>query len=83
MSKINDCIKFFGAIELTLRGHDVCDDSLNTGIYRCIIDLMGSLDSIMKDNIENNNVFKLYFQVGSKQAYKLHVKDIQGINKQN
>lgn len=37
LSKIIDCIKFCGAFELALRGHNEKSDSENPGIFRGLI----------------------------------------------
>lgn len=61
LSKIINCIRFCGAFELALRGHDESDSSNNPGIFRGLIDLVGSLDSEVKNHFDgstNNSAFK-------------------------
>lgn len=58
LSRIIDCIKFCGAFELALRGHDESDSSENRGIFLGLVDFVSSLDSAVKEHIESNNVFK-------------------------
>ena len=42
LSKIIDAVKFCGAFELALRGHDESDTSENPGIFRGLIDLVAT-----------------------------------------
>ena len=58
LSKIIDCIKFCGAFELALRGHDESDSSENPGIFRGLIDFVTSLDNAVREHMESNQVFK-------------------------
>ncbi|XP_010864295.2 zinc finger MYM-type protein 1-like [Esox lucius] len=57
LSKVLDCLKFCGAFELALKGHDEAKDS-DPGVFRGLVDFMGSLDSAMKDHLEATTVFK-------------------------
>lgn len=58
LSRIIDCIKFCGAFELALRGHDERETSENPGIFRGLVDLVSSLDDVLREHIENATVFK-------------------------
>ena len=58
LSKIIDAVKFCGAFELALRGHDESDKSENPGIFRGLIDLMASIDRELEVHLENATVFK-------------------------
>ncbi|CAH1998384.1 unnamed protein product [Acanthoscelides obtectus] len=58
LSKIIDCIKFCGAFELALRGHDEKDGSSNPGIFRGLINFTAELDIALKDHFEKSTVFK-------------------------
>jgi len=58
LSRIIDCIKFCGVFELALRGHDETGCSENPGIFRGLIDLVGSIDSAMKERKKDSTVFK-------------------------
>ncbi|XP_042073593.1 zinc finger MYM-type protein 1-like [Haplochromis burtoni] len=58
LSKIIDCIKFCGAFELAMRGHDESDSSDNPGIFRGLVDLMASIDHDLRQHLENATVFK-------------------------
>lgn len=58
LSKIIDCIKFCGAFELALRGHDEKDDSANPGIFKGLINFSTELDIALKDHFEKSTVFK-------------------------
>ena len=48
-------MKFCGAFELALRGHDERD---NPGIFRGLVDVVASLDSALKEHLESATVFK-------------------------
>ncbi|KAM4678573.1 zinc finger MYM-type protein 1-like isoform 1-T2 [Discoglossus pictus] len=58
LSKIIDCIRFCGAFELALRGHDESETSLNPGVFRGLVDLVGSIDSAMEQHLKTATVFK-------------------------
>ena len=58
LSKIIDAVKFCGAFELALRGHNESDPSENPGIFRALIDLMASIEREFEVHLENANVFK-------------------------
>ena len=46
LSKIIDCVKFCGAFELSLRGHDESESSENPGVFRGLVDFVASLDAV-------------------------------------
>lgn len=58
LNKILNCIKFCGAFELALRGHNETESSENPGIFRGLINFVAELDSIFKDHLENSKSFK-------------------------
>ncbi|XP_062268110.1 zinc finger MYM-type protein 1-like [Platichthys flesus] len=58
LSRIIDCIKFCGAFELALRGHDESESSDNPGIFRGLVDVVASLDGALKDDLDSATVFK-------------------------
>ncbi|XP_058629145.1 zinc finger MYM-type protein 1-like isoform X2 [Onychostoma macrolepis] len=58
LSRIIDCVKFCGAFELVLRGHDESETSDNPGIFRGLVDFVASLDGVLKEHLENATVFK-------------------------
>lgn len=58
LSKIINCVKFCGAFELAMRGHDETDSSDNAGIFRGLVDLMASIDRDLREHLENATVFK-------------------------
>lgn len=58
LKRIINCIKFCGKFELALRGHDEKSDSLNSGVFRGLIDFTSELDSILKEHLKNATVFK-------------------------
>lgn len=59
LGRLIDCIKFCGAFELALRGHDERVDSQNPGIFKGLVNLMAEIDTTLKSHIENskNSVF--------------------------
>ena len=58
LSKIIDCVKFCGAFELALRGHDETASSNNPGIFRGLVDLVASLDGVLEEHLKTATVFK-------------------------
>ena len=58
LSKVIDCIKFCGAFELALRGHDESGDSENPGIFLGLVDLISSRDCAVRENMENSKASK-------------------------
>lgn len=58
LNKILNCIKFCGAFELALRGHDESEFSENPGVFRGLINFVAELDSIFKDHLEHSKSFK-------------------------
>lgn len=54
LGRLIDCIKFCGAFELALRGHDERVDSQNPGIFRGLVNLMAEIDATLKSHIENS-----------------------------
>ena len=58
LARIIDCIKFCGAFELALRGHDESPDSNNPGIFRGLINFVAELDLILAEHLENATIFK-------------------------
>lgn len=58
LSKIIDCIKFCGAFELALPGHDEKEDSINPGIFLGLVDFVSSIDSAVREHMGQSTVFK-------------------------
>ena len=58
LSKIIDCIKFCGAFELALRGHDESAGSDNPGVFLGLVNFTASLDSVLSQHLESSTVFK-------------------------
>lgn len=58
LSKIINCIKFCGAFELALRGHDEGDTSENPGIFRGLINFSAELDATLSEHLKNASIFK-------------------------
>lgn len=58
LSKLIDCIKFCGAFELALRGHDESDTSDNPGVFLGLVDFVASLDTAMREHLDKATVFK-------------------------
>ncbi|XP_067284102.1 zinc finger MYM-type protein 1-like isoform X2 [Pseudorasbora parva] len=55
LSRIIDCVKFCGAFELALRESESLD---KPWIFRGLVDLVASLDGVLKEHLENATVFK-------------------------
>lgn len=58
LSKIIYCVLFYGKFELALRGHDECEDSLNSAIFKGVINFSVELDSSLQDPLSSATVFK-------------------------
>lgn len=58
LSRIIDCIKFCGAFELALRGHDETPDSANPGVFLGLVNFTAELDVIIKTHLETATVFR-------------------------
>lgn len=58
LMRIISCVKFCGAFELALRGHDESEGSENRGIFRELIDFTAELDVTLKEHLQNATVFK-------------------------
>ena len=58
LSKIIDCVKFCGAFELALHGHDESEGSENPGIFRGLVDFVASLDAVLHEHLQTATVFK-------------------------
>jgi hypothetical protein len=58
LSEIIDCIKFCGAFELALRGHDETENSGNPGIFLGLVDPVISTGSAVKERTESSSVVK-------------------------
>lgn len=58
LSKLIDCVKFCGAFELALRGHDETEASENPGIFRGLVNFASSLDAALKQHLEGATVFR-------------------------
>ncbi|XP_067249008.1 zinc finger MYM-type protein 1-like isoform X2 [Chanodichthys erythropterus] len=52
LSRIIDCVKFCGAFELALHGHDERESSDDPGIFRGLVDFVASLDGVLKEHLE-------------------------------
>ncbi|KAJ1203148.1 hypothetical protein NDU88_006942 [Pleurodeles waltl] len=58
LSKLIDCVKFCGAFELALRGHDETEESINPGVFRGLVDFVSGIDSAMEAHLKSATVFK-------------------------
>lgn len=58
LSKIIDCIRFCGVFELALRGYDETADSVNSGVFKGLINFFVELDYALKTHLEKATVFK-------------------------
>jgi hypothetical protein len=55
---IINCVRFCGAFELALRGHDESTSSSNPGVFRGLINFSADLDVALKEHLEKATVFK-------------------------
>lgn len=58
LKRIIDCIRFCGAFELALRGHDEKCDSENPGIFLGLINFTSEIDIILQTHLNDATVFK-------------------------
>ena len=58
LSKIIDCVKFCGAFELALWGHDENASSNNAGIFLGLVDFVAILDCVFEVHLKIATVFK-------------------------
>lgn len=58
LGKLIDCIKFCGAFELALRGHDEKDTSSNPGVFRGLVNFVAEIDNVMAEHLQSSRVFK-------------------------
>lgn len=58
LNQIINCIRFCGAFELALRGHDETKTSQNKGVFRELINFSAELDKDLKEHIEKSKIFK-------------------------
>ena len=58
LSRIIDGIKFCGAFELALRGHDETENSDNPGVFMGLINFAAQIDEILQKHLETSTVFK-------------------------
>eukprot|EP00102_Acyrthosiphon_pisum_P014947 XP_008185265.1 PREDICTED: uncharacterized protein LOC103310034 [Acyrthosiphon pisum] len=58
LSKIIDYIRYCGAFELALRGHDETADSVNPEVFKGLINFTAELDYALKTHLEKATVFK-------------------------
>ena len=59
LNLIIDCIRFCGALELALRGHNESENSENKGVpvFRELIDFSAKLDDDLKEHLNKSSVF--------------------------
>lgn len=58
LSLLINCVRFCGAYELALRGHDESETSINQGIFRGLVNFTAELNESMKDHLQKATVFK-------------------------
>lgn len=58
LTKIINCIRFCGAFELALRGHNEKEDSDNKGIFKELVNFSAELDHILRQHLQQSSVFK-------------------------
>lgn len=62
LSRIIDCIKFCGAFELALRGHDETEESNNLGVFRGLVNFSADLDNALRNHLDQATIFKGTFR---------------------
>ncbi|CAH1993665.1 unnamed protein product [Acanthoscelides obtectus] len=58
LNKIINCIRFCGAFELALRGHDEKENSENRCIFKELVNFSAELDNELKVHIQSAKLFK-------------------------
>lgn len=58
LKRIINCIKFCGKLELSMRGHDETEQSLNRGVFLELIDFTSELDTIFEKHLDHAKTFK-------------------------
>lgn len=58
LNQLINCIKFCGAFELALWGHDEKSGSENCGIFLGLVDFVAELDMAMQTHLKDASVFK-------------------------
>ncbi len=71
LSKVIDCVKFCGAFELALRGHNETDSSDNPSIFRGLVNFVASLDNVLEEQLRQQP-FLGHIKDSTKQAVGLH-----------
>ena len=54
LNVIINCVRFCGAFELALRGHDESETSLNSGIFWGLVNFSAELDNALKSHYITN-----------------------------
>ena len=58
LGKLIDCVKFCGAFELALRGHDESEESSNPGVFKGLVNFVTEIDNVMANHLATATVFK-------------------------
>lgn len=58
VSRLLDCVSFLSRQELPFRGNDESENSVNKGNYLELLQILASKESLMKDHLESDNLFK-------------------------
>lgn len=58
IEKIINILKFIGAHELSLRGHDESDSSANRGVFKDLVDYTSQFDAALHEHLQTSNVAK-------------------------
>lgn len=58
ISRIIDCIKFCGGLQLILQGHQETEDSVNPGVFLGLIDFV-AIRTAVKEHTETKSIFKV------------------------
>ena len=77
LSRITDCIKFYGAFELGLSGHDETFSSDNPGVFLGLVTCTAALDSVLSQHLESATVFKSTSKTVQNELLNIVVKTLQ------
>lgn len=58
MTHLSDCVKFYGAFELALRGDEETSEPSNAGVFRGLIYFISQWGTVMKEHFASSTVVK-------------------------
>ena len=77
LSRIIDCIKFCGALELALRGHDETLSSDKPGVFLGLVNFTAGLDSVLNQHLESATVFEVSSKTTQNELLEVLFKTFQ------